>query len=53
MYDKMHFGLMNIGATFQRAMDIAFVGEKDKFVVIYLLAIMGRPGFTVFNQQHP
>ena len=36
MYDKMLFGLMNAGATFQRAMDIAFVGEKEKFVVIYL-----------------
>ena len=36
MYDKMPFGLMNAGATFQRAMDIAFVGEREKFVVIYL-----------------
>ena len=36
MYDKIHFGLMNVDATFQRAMDIAFVGEKEKFVVIYL-----------------
>jgi hypothetical protein len=36
MYDKNPFGLMNAGATFQRAMDIAFVGERDKFVVIYL-----------------
>jgi hypothetical protein len=36
MYDKMPFGLMNVGATFQRAMDIAFVSERDKFVVIYL-----------------
>ena len=36
MYDKMPFGLMNAGETFQRAMDIAFVREKDKFVVIYL-----------------
>jgi hypothetical protein len=36
MYEKMPFGLMNVGATFQRAMDIAFVGERDKFVVIYL-----------------
>jgi hypothetical protein len=27
---------MNAGETFQRDMDIAFVGEKDKFFVIYL-----------------
>jgi hypothetical protein len=36
MYDKMSFGLMNAGATFQRVMDINFIGERDKFVVIYL-----------------
>jgi hypothetical protein len=36
MYDKMSFRLMNAGTTFQRAMDITFVGERDKFVVIYL-----------------
>ena len=35
MYAKMPFGLMNAGATFQRAMDIAFVGLKDNFVLIY------------------
>ena len=36
MYAKMPFGLMNAGATFQRAMDLDFVGLKDKFVLIYL-----------------
>eukprot|EP00253_Pinus_taeda_P036509 PITA_36509 len=36
MYAKMPFGLMNAGATFQCVMDIAFVGEKDKFMLIYL-----------------
>lgn len=36
MYVKMPFGLMNTGATFQQAMDIAFVEEKDKFVVFYI-----------------
>ena len=46
MYSKMPFGLMNAGATFQRAMDIAFVGEKDKFVLIYLDDI------TVYSDSH-
>ena len=36
MYTKMPFGLMNAGATFQRAMDIAFAEDKEKFVVIYM-----------------
>ena len=36
MYAKIPFGIMNAGTTFQRAMDISFIGEKDKFVVIYL-----------------
>jgi hypothetical protein len=36
MYAKMPFGLMNAGETFQRAMEIAFIGERDKFVVVYL-----------------
>ena len=27
---------MNAGAAFQREMDIAFVEEKDKFMVIYM-----------------
>eukprot|EP00253_Pinus_taeda_P030331 PITA_30331 len=46
MYFKILFGMMNDGATFQRAMDIAFVGEKDKFVLIYLDDI------TVFSNNH-
>jgi hypothetical protein len=46
MYEKMPFGLMNVGETFQRVMDIAFVGEKDKFVLIYLDDI------TVFLSSH-
>ena len=36
MYDNMPFDLMNTGETFQRAMDITFVGKKEKFVDIYL-----------------
>jgi hypothetical protein len=35
-YEKMPFGLMNASATYQCTMDIAFIGEKDKFIVIYL-----------------
>jgi hypothetical protein len=40
MYDKMPFGLMNAGSTFQRTMDIDFIGERDKFIVIYLDDLM-------------
>jgi len=36
MYDKIPFGLINAGANFQRAMDIDFVGERDKFIIIYV-----------------
>jgi hypothetical protein len=46
MYAKMPFRLMNVGPTFQRAMDIAFMGEKDKFVLIYLDDI------TVYSGSH-
>lgn len=46
---KMQFGLMNSGVTFQRAMDIAFVGERDRFIVISL------DDMTIFsksNEEH-
>ena len=46
MYQKMPFGLINVGATFQRAMDISFMGEKDKFIVIYL------DDMTVFSTSY-
>ena len=36
MYSKMPFGLMNAGATFQRAMNIVFSEERDGFFVIYM-----------------
>jgi hypothetical protein len=49
MYDKMPFSLMNAGATFQRAMDIAFIRERDKFVVIYLDDLMV---FSKSNKEH-
>jgi hypothetical protein len=36
MYAKISFRLMNVGETFQRAMYIPFVDEKEKLIVIYL-----------------
>jgi hypothetical protein len=49
MYEKMPFVLMNVGETFQRAMDIAFVGEKDRFMVIYLDDITL---FSTYGDEH-
>jgi hypothetical protein len=49
MYENMHFGIMNAGETFQRVMDITFVGEKDRFMVIYLDDITV---FSTFDDQH-
>jgi hypothetical protein len=49
MYAKMPFGLMNAGDTFQQAMDIAFIREKYKFVVIYLYDITV---FSRYDKEH-
>ena len=46
MYVKIPFGLMNARETFQGVMDIAFIGEKYKFVVIYLDEI------TMFSKSY-
>ena len=45
MYVKIPFGLTNAGATFQKAMDIAFAKEVHDFIVIYLDVI------TVFSKS--
>lgn len=42
---KMPFGLKNVGATFQRAMDLVFATEKDVFLVVYL------DDLTVFSKS--
>ena len=44
-YQKISFGLINVGATFQRAMDTAFRGLINKLVVVYLDDI------TVFSKK--
>jgi hypothetical protein len=44
-YRKMPFGLINVGATFQRAMDIAFHGLINQSVVVYLDDV------TVFSEN--
>jgi hypothetical protein len=33
---KLPFGLINVGDTFQRTMDIAFAEENDHFIMIYV-----------------
>lgn len=49
MYVKMPFGLRNAGATFQRAMDIAFAKYIHEFLVIYLDELTL---FSKLDQQH-
>jgi len=48
-YVKMPFGLKNAGATFQRAMDIAFAKEINDFLVIYLDDLTP---FSKSDQEH-
>jgi hypothetical protein len=36
IYHKIPFGLINVGATFQREMDVSFRGLINKSVVVYL-----------------
>jgi len=52
MYEKMPFGLMNADETFQRVMDITFVGDKDKFVVIYLDDLIVFSNFDIEHLVH-
>ena len=49
IYAKIPFGLMNARATFQRAMDIAFAEEKDRFVVVYMDDIIV---YSTYNTEH-
>jgi len=48
-YVKMPFVLKNVGATFQRAMDIAFAKEIHDFLVIYLDDLTP---FSKSDQEH-
>lgn len=45
-YQKMALGLISVGATFQRAMDIVFKGLVNNSVVIYLDDII------VYSKKH-
>lgn len=44
-YIRMSFGLTNVGATFQRAMDYAFKGLIGKFIEIY------QDDLTIFSKD--
>ena len=35
VYVRMPFSLINVGETFQRAMDVSFKEYIDKFLVVY------------------
>jgi hypothetical protein len=49
MYVKIPFGLINVRATFQREMDISFVHELGRFIVIYLDDITV---FSKIDEEH-
>jgi hypothetical protein len=40
MYEKIPFGLMNAGETFERAMNITFIGEKKKLWLFILMKLL-------------
>ena len=44
-YQKMPFGLSNVGATFQKAMDKAFLNLMYRFVLVYL------DNITIFSKN--
>ena len=46
-YLRMPFGLLNVGGTFQRAMDYAFKELIGKFIEIY------QDDLTVFSKERP
>lgn len=52
MYAQFHFGLMNVAATFQRVMNMTFIGEKDKFLVLYLYEKIVFSNLDVEHLQH-
>lgn len=48
-YVKIPFGLKNAGATFQRAMEIAFAKEIHDFLVVYLDDLTP---FSKYDEEH-
>lgn len=45
-YHIMPFGLINVGATFQQAMDLGFHGTMGRYIVVYL------DDLTIFSKDH-
>lgn len=43
---RMPFGLINVEATFQRAMDLAFQGILERFIFVYL------DDLTILSKDH-